>query len=105
MCTKNYEERTKLNIKDSNGTLIVLRSEPIGGTLLTIEEVVKLKKPLMVYDMNKERRVNKVVVWFKENNILKINIAGPRESQTPGIYKDSFHLISEFTNNIIRSMI
>ncbi len=103
--TEDYEQRTKLNVRDSDGTLIILRGKAIGGTFLTIQEAEKLKKPLFVYDFNAETSVSKVVAWVKENKIKKLNIAGPRESQTIGIYKDTFNLISEFANSFIRAKI
>ncbi|CAG8547866.1 6187_t:CDS:1 [Ambispora leptoticha] len=85
----NYSERTKLNIKDSDGTLILISgSVPVtNGTMLTIQEAKFREKPHLVVDLSKEFDVNLLSRWIKENNVKVLNIAGPRESSSPGIYQ------------------
>lgn len=51
-----FEERTKLNIRDSDGTLILVPETPIkvtDGTILTIEEVKFVHKPFLIIDLSK----------------------------------------------------
>jgi|SRR3990167_8561670 len=83
-------ERTKLNIQDSDGTLILVTSIPVkvnDGTILTIHEVKEKRKLHLIIDLSKNENVDeKIANWIKENNIQILNIAGPRESQCPGIY-------------------
>lgn len=87
--TDDYSERTKLNIKDSDGTLILVPSTPIkvtDGTILTINEVKERNKPFYIVDLSSNQNyLDDLAKWVKENNIEILNVAGPRESQSPGI--------------------
>lgn len=99
----NYDARTKLNIRDSDGTLILVPSLPLeakikDGTLLTMSEVSAKNKPFLVVDLSKsvEDNLHDLLTWMEENSSIRtINIAGPRESNSPGIYSASYHLLSE----------
>jgi len=82
----DYPTRTKLNILTTEATCIIVRTarELDRGTALTLKLCEKLHKPYLVvhlvsYDMDIVRN------WTK--NFDKINIAGPRESKSPGIYE------------------
>lgn len=98
--TEEYEERTKLNVRDSDGTLILVKNPPIGGTLLTAEEAAKINKPLLIFDISKEKNNKIILDWIHDNKIKVLNIAGPRESQTNGIYTCSKILLSELLCSI-----
>ena len=50
------DERTKLNVRDSDGTLIIVPNWPLpetikDGTKLTIDEAQRLNKPLLVISL------------------------------------------------------
>lgn len=102
----DYSERTKANINDSSGTLIVVPSLPLNvndGTILTIDYVNQVKKPYYILDMMKSHQQEpSVLMWIKKNNITILNIAGPRESQSPGVYFQAYQFLEEFLlkNNI-----
>ncbi|CAG8496205.1 5449_t:CDS:2 [Ambispora gerdemannii] len=83
----NYSERTKLNVKDSDGTLILIPGSTavITGTALTIQEAQAKEKPCLIVDLSKELDDNLLGRWIKENNIKVLNIAGPRESSSSGL--------------------
>jgi len=90
--SSKFSERTKLNIRDSDGTLIIVPQTPIhvtDGTVLTIDEVRLRKKPFLIVDLSNPLSKNKIANWINKNNIKTLNIAGPRESQSPGIYERS----------------
>lgn len=93
-----YSERTKLNIRDSDGTLILVPSTPIkvtDGTILTITEVKEKNKPYLIIDLAKDTdAISKIIEWAEMNKIRVLNFAGPRESQSPGIYKLASELLS-----------
>lgn len=99
--TTNPDERTKLNIRDSDGTLIIVPCIPLpdkikDGTRLTIEHAIELKKPHLIIELDKkDDAANTVNEWVKENNIHVLNIAGPRESNSPGINKESCEIFRE----------
>ena len=44
-------------------------------------------------DINKPEQFEQFVSWIRENFIRVLNIAGPRESQSQGIYEAAFTLI------------
>lgn len=105
--TDDYSERTKLNIRDSDGTVIFVPSTSIkvtDGTLLTIKEVYERKKPHLIIDVSQNKNINDLFEkWVIKNNIKIINIAGPRESQHPGIYQDVKEILKQaviYTNKI-----
>jgi hypothetical protein len=84
----SYSERTERNVLDSDGTLIFARGLPLSeGTLFTEETAHKHGKPcLVLYELNGvEKAVRAVQAFLKENNIQALNVAGPRESQAPGL--------------------
>lgn len=86
-----YNERTRRNILDSDATLVITaggRMEP--GTLLTIEWAKKYKRPfhhLDLEDLDKfdETSLSEVRTWLLSGRITVLNIAGNRESTSPGI--------------------
>lgn len=104
---QNYDTRTKLNIRDSDGTLIIVPSMPLplkikDGTLLTISEVSSQKKPFLLLDLSssEDDNISSVVEWVKMNDIRILNIAGPRESNSNGIYQKSFLFLSNMVERL-----
>lgn len=99
---ENYDTRTKCNIRDSDATLILVPKIPLpreikDGTLLTIEEVQKQNKSYLMIDLARalQSNVEDIIKWINQNNIIILNIAGPRESNSPGIYKLSLKLLEK----------
>lgn len=90
--TGDYSERTKLNIRDTEGTIIFVPSTPIkvtDGTMLTIKEVYERKKPHLIIDVSQNKNINNLMEkWVAKNNIKILNVAGSRESQHPSIYEE-----------------
>jgi hypothetical protein len=81
-----YEERTEWNVRDSDGTLLVTRGEPTGGTAITRELALRYGRPLFVANLGADAVPDAVWAWIDENRIEVLNVAGPRESGAPGIY-------------------
>ena len=97
MPTANYAKRTKKNIVESDGTLILSHGDLSGGSALTKENAEGLKRPCLVIDfntINTFKAAMKVVNWIRENGIRTLNVAGPRASIDPRIYKATMDLIS-----------
>lgn len=100
---ENYDARTKKNITDSDGTLIIVPELPLpstikDGTLLTIEEAARQQKPYVLISLS-EDNIGKCLEWLKENEIRTLNIAGPRESTCPGIYEACSSFLENFFNH------
>lgn len=86
----NYAERTRLNVQDSDATLICLWKNAAGlGTNLTKNLCEKYKKPCLCIQLDDENAGIKLLRWVKRNSIDVLNVAGNRESQTVGIYSVS----------------
>jgi hypothetical protein len=85
--TAAYEERTERNVLDSDGTL-VLRGEQLSpGTEFTIELAARHAKPCLVVEIFDRPDAAMVRRWAEEHVVRVLNVAGPRASQSPGIYE------------------
>ncbi|MFQ5581988.1 MAG: putative molybdenum carrier protein [Mariprofundaceae bacterium] len=94
---RDYTQRTEWNVRDSDGTLILCRGTPGGGTAYTVETSIFSDKPLLLLDLNKsdlDKDTDLICHWLTEHDIHVLNIAGPRESQAAGIYQDALVLLN-----------
>lgn len=91
--TDDYALRTEWNVRDSDGTLVLTRGKPDGGTALTLHYAARCGKPHCLVDLNGEADMIAVAAWLKENHILVLNVAGPRESKYPGVYEQARELL------------
>ena len=85
-----YRQRTRRNVKDRDGTLIVNLGELDGGSLATQAFAQQLGKPHLVVQLDSGVSAEitmSVISWLREHTIKTLNIAGPRESKRPGIYR------------------
>ena len=94
--SKNYARRTEWNVRDSDATLIVVEGEPTGGTALTIQFTEKYAKPYMIVDLDKLPTTDGLTEWIRVNDIQTLNVAGPRESTTPGIYRRAYDFLESW---------
>jgi len=91
MNTSDYRERTKQNIIDSHGTVIISRGKLTGGSKLTQSFATLVGRPNCYLDLltAEEFEVSIILKSFiMENEIRILNVAGPRLSHHPGIYMD-----------------
>ncbi len=84
--SRDYGVRTKWNVRDSAGTLILSVGELTGGTALTHSLARRMDKPCLVVNLDNVSIVSTVVEWLQEFQINVLNVAGLRESQQSGIY-------------------
>jgi len=88
-----YPSRTRKNILDSDGTLIISSSSIlIGGSKLTKRIAQEIGKPIYVTNIDfiisdVHRVCADVANWIMQNSIKVLNVAGSRESNRPGIQK------------------
>jgi len=85
----DYPERTARNVREADGTLILTRGAPRGGTALTREIAERHAKPCLVIDLDSAADPRSIGVWLARQGIRTLNIAGPRESTNPGIYRQA----------------
>lgn len=96
--TAAYPPRTEQNVLDSSATLVLARGRPRGGTELTVRLARRHRKPLLVIDLDSEVDWQAVRDWLAEHGRETLNIAGPRESQSPGIGQAA----AEFLRTLLR---
>ena len=86
--TAAYPQRTRLNVRDSDATLVLTRGEPSGGTAFTLACAERLDRPSMLVDLTRpdlEQAAAIVREWLLDEEVRVLNVAGPRESTAPGI--------------------
>jgi len=86
--SNDYAERTRLNVRDSDATIIFTFGEPTGGTALTVSCARALKRPLLVVDLERVRGADAVADvrrWLADTGARVLNVAGPRLSKEPRI--------------------
>jgi len=81
-----YAERTRRNVRDSDGTLILGRGQPTGGTALTAAFARQLAKPVLLVDLESAPDLAVISDWLGRHSIRVLNVAGPRETTCPGIH-------------------
>jgi hypothetical protein len=81
----DYAQRTRWNVRDSDGTLVLTRGRMEGGTAFTVAVARRRRRPLLVVDLATEPDPVEADRWVREAGIGVLNVAGPRESQRPGI--------------------
>ena len=97
----SYARRTWLNVRDSEATLIFNQGPLEDGTLETLRCAEALRKPCRVLQLDGddlEQVTLTAVGWLKQGRFARLNIAGPRESQRPGIHAS----VSEILEGCLR---
>lgn len=85
-----YEDRTRKNVEDSDGTLILHRGPLSQGTLLTLQICRELGKPVCLVDANTSSPEDAAVTaqqFIEQHGIERLNVAGPRRSH----WTQSYH--------------
>lgn len=95
----DYWVRTEQNVVDSDGTLILYRDKLTGGTKFTQKMAKKHAKPFCLVDMNSDWDQAEVRDWLSEQQIVILNVAGPRESSQPGILVESRDAVISILSN------
>jgi hypothetical protein len=85
------EQRTTWNVRDSDVTLILLSATGIvcsAGTIFTQEKARHFCKPALVLELGRYESLHEAAQWLDNVQAdLALNVAGPRESEAPGIYE------------------
>ena len=104
MPTDSYPARTEQNVIDSDGTLIIARGTLTGGTDYTRKMTLKHRKQLLGIDLNLTGHFDAaslIASWIKLQRVEVLNVAGPRASEDPEIYRDVLTIL-EKTVQILR---
>ncbi len=93
--SREYAPRTRLNVRDSDATLILTRGRPTGGTALTAECARALGRPHLVVDLAGAIDLPAIREWLARHDVKVLNVAGPRESSQPGTYEASVPVLRD----------
>ena len=93
--SSDYPERTEWNVRDSDGTLVLTRGRPSGGTALTIALARRHRRPLLVLDLAQDPDPARLKEWAEARAVSVLNVAGPREGQQPGIQDEARDFLEE----------
>ena len=88
----DYPVRTQQNVIDSDATLILYDGRLKGGTLLTRRVCRRLDREHRCLRIDNEN-VSDVRRWLKDTMPRTLNVAGPRESTSPGIFDRSMQFL------------
>lgn len=80
-------------MRDSDGTLVLLRGPAEGGTRLTLECARALGRPCHVCQLGRVRGPEELAARLQAAGIRTLNVAGPRESERPGIGDEAAALL------------
>jgi len=80
-----YPQRTGWNVRDSDGTLVIHAGARRGGTALTARVARRSGKPVLCVDLDAAPEPAAIAEWIAGQGIVVLNVAGPRESESPGI--------------------
>jgi hypothetical protein len=87
-------ERTQFNVRNSDATLLLVLSAGLDvskGACLTIEIARTMRRPFLVLNIEDRASLDAAHDWLaslKRSDVL--NIAGPRESEAPGLYRAAY---------------
>jgi hypothetical protein len=82
----HYSVRTELNIRDSDGTLILNLGPLEGGTSYTARVADRHGRPCLIVALDQNPQPEEARNWLQVHAIRRLNVAGPREEKRPGAY-------------------
>lgn len=92
-------ERTRLNVRDSDATLVLTPGGVAGGTDLTVESAHALGRPVLVVPP-RPGAVGGAAAWVRAHDVRTLNVAGPRESGAPGLYDSALAFVGALLDRL-----
>ena len=93
----DYDDRTRQNVYDSDGTVVLTAGQYSAGTMVAVEACQAAGRPHVVINialMSRAESVELLLGWVMQNGVGVLNVAGPRESGWPGAQAFSRELVS-----------
>ncbi|MFQ5785390.1 MAG: putative molybdenum carrier protein [Alphaproteobacteria bacterium] len=96
-----YAQRTARNVRDSDATLVLLRGRAAGGTRATLRFAAWRRRPVLVVRLDRaggrrvDARSGDVAGWLRSHRVRILNVAGPRESESPGVHADAVRFLRD----------
>lgn len=79
-------QRTEWNVRDSDATLVLTGDGRSAGTELTREAARRLGRPVFTCAAASPPDAAAFQRWMEMHRVRTLNVAGPRESESPGIH-------------------
>ena len=92
--SSDYSQRTKWNVRDSTGTLLFTIGPPTQGTAYTRTVAQQMEKPYLLIDWAQPVHPSFITAWIQIHHISVLNVAGPRESNHPGVYHRTYTFLN-----------
>lgn len=97
--------RTRWNVRETDATLVLTLGAEDAGTRLAIDEAEALGRPRLALDLSATPdgpAARRIGDWIAEEKVRSLNVAGPRESDAPGIYGRSRAVIAAVLSGLRR---
>ena len=96
LASPGYAARTRANVAAADGTLILTIGPLTGGTALTARAARAIRQPCCVIDLAQANNVRQAHEWLVTSGVRVLNVAGPRESRLPGVYRRARQFLRRF---------
>jgi hypothetical protein len=94
------QERTAWNVRDSDATLVITAGESSPGTTYTLSCARALERPVYLCAAEAAADVASFGGWLRANAVRALNVAGPRESEAPGVYSAAARLVRSLLSSL-----
>jgi len=97
MNSRDYPARTRQNILNSDGTVVIARGDLTGGSALTYAFALKADRWVCKINLLEQDIFEAALTLYDfivEQDIRVLNVAGPRASNDPDIYYDVKAIVS-----------
>jgi len=110
--SRDSRQRTAWNVRDGDATLIVIPTndfaDSAGTSFTRVCAELVFVKPLHVSSLDDPASADDAIEWLREclrphERSLVLNVAGPRESESPGIYERSRRHLVRVLDAILNS--
>jgi hypothetical protein len=94
-------QRTAWNVRDSDAVIVIVDRSGVAaspGTTAARDHAISRNRPLILADASAPGAAAQVATWLqaqheRSGSRLRLGIAGPRESEAPGIYQCALRLL------------
>lgn len=95
-----YRQRTKLNVQDSDATLIFNVGELTAEVCRRLQFAERMAKQHLVVQLDQgipDESAADITEWLIAGRFNTLNVAGPREEKRPGIYALTLSVLDRCT--------
>ena len=92
--SSKYPARTRMNVHDSDATLILTLGVLDSGSRLTASFAQREGKPFLVVQLDAADALERARAWLAQVQPRVLNVAGPRASKQHGVYGRTFAFLS-----------